>query len=170
MGHALNNNTQLARTSAYYDEGSALWISVREGMASFRENPDFPTDVVHIGVGYRTPLMLIRYNAVTTLTGLQDDPDTPNGDRNLRTPTDESIRYIPVANDWEKIDCRDDFVPAAIQVASIKVAAQVGKIGKEQEENQLLNTYGQFFDQSESQLMQRELMRKDTQYKDRGHA
>lgn len=155
MGHCLNNNAQLARTVAWFAKGRRLWISFREGMVYNNANV-----IVH-GMGYRTPLKLVQYAVSTAPTGVEgDDPDTE---------MDETLRYIPVQNDWERIDLEDLFVPLAINLASVKVWSQVGKIPKEQEDQAITQAYGSFYEQTESALLQREQARKGTLYTDRSH-
>lgn len=156
MGHSLNNNTQLARSVGWYDAGRQLWVSVREGMMMVGG-----TDVIIHGVGWRTPLKLINLVASTAPTG--------NADFAGAGTKDESVRYIPVVNDWENIDLPDDYVPIAINLAAIKVWSAVGKISKENEEAAIQTQLSSFLESTEQQMAQREVYRKDTQYKDRGH-
>lgn len=158
MGHNRNSNTQLARTAAWTSAGRNLWVSVREGMVDAAG-----ANVVIHGVGWRTPIRLIRYTASNPVVPTAAPSDI------VATAMSEVNRYIPIVNDWEAIDCADDHVPLAVNLASIKVYAQVGKISKEQESAQLEQAYGQFYESTELHLAQRENYRKDTQYKDRGH-
>lgn len=157
QGHARNYNTQLARTVAWHAFGRNLYVSVREGMI----DEDGASNVVVTGVGWRTPIKLIETVAAVTPTGV--DVDHPSSDE------DETKRQKILVNDWDPIDCPDDYVPLAVNLASIKVWSQVGKLSKEQETAALERAYGQHFESSEMQLANREVYRKDTQWKDRGH-
>lgn len=159
MGHCLNNNTQLARTVAYHTAGRQLWVSVREGMV--KGTGGSATNVIIHGIGWRTPLKLVELAVSAVPTYAAED--------HTESALDETKRYIPQVNDWDLIDAPDDYVPMVINLASIKVWSQVGKISKEQETAQLEQAYGQFFESTEMQLAQRDVYRKDTQYKDRGH-
>lgn len=158
MGHSKGANTLLARTVAWHNAGRHLWISAREGMVDQAGN-----DIIIHGVGWRTPIRLIRYNISNPVV------PTPAPEDLAETPMNELARYIPVVNDWEAIDCTDDHVPLAVNLASIKVWSQVGKISKEQESAAIEQAYGQFYESTELHLAQRENFRKDSQWKDRGH-
>lgn len=160
MGHALGNNPQLARTVAWYAKGRNLWISSREGMVE--GSGVSATNVVIHGMGIRTPLRLIRYDISTAPTGVPEDY-TPS-------EMDETFRYIPIQNDWEKIDLSDLFVPLAINLACVKVWSQVTKMPREQEDQAIAQAYAGFYEQTEAALIQREQQRKGGMYTDRSHA
>lgn len=153
MGHCLNGNTQLARTVAWWNDGRQLWVSVREGMVKGSANV-----IVH-GIGWRTPIKLIELAVSTVPTSAPED--------HTESELDETVRYIPKVNDWDLIDCPDDYVPMVINLAAIKVWGQVGKLSKEQESVQLEQAYGQFFESTEAALAQRDSYRRQQQYQDR---
>jgi hypothetical protein len=156
QGHARNNNTQLARTVAWTMAGRNLWVSVREGMIG----PSGDDVIIH-GIGWRTPLKLVELAASLVPTGAPTD--------HASSDEDETKRLVPEINDWDKIDCPDDYVPLAINLASIKVWSQVGKMSKEQETAALERAYGQHFESSEMQLAGRQQYEKAHQYRDRAH-
>lgn len=156
MGHCLNANTHLARTVGFFnwEISNVLYVSVREGMIQNGQNV-----IVH-GIGIRTPIKLIELTVSATPTYASTN--------HTSSTEDETKRYVPEVNDWDKIDCPDDYVPLIINMAAVKIWSQVGKISKEAEAAQLEQLYGQYFDTSEMRLMEKETTRKDTQYRDRG--